>query len=129
MKKFAFILILLVLAFCAFASTNLFNFAANNGTNASNVATISNIYVPGASLSIQFGAITNVIANATNAAQVDHQFSIDPANTNWITDFTVIARVTNGEYRVIQLPNFTTNLQQRVLIRTSNSLSIGVWLN
>ena len=134
MKKLIFVLFVLTETFLAAGQTNLVNWGNNNGTNASSVVTYGNIYFPPQTFTIQFGAITNANPGGsyttngmTNFISCDWQFSMDGANSNWITFATMVPTLTNGCYLTFTLPAVSTNLYQRVLVRTTNSLPVGVW--
>lgn len=118
----------------AMAQTNLVDYGPNNGTNGSKVISLPNTYFPSQAFNIQFGNITNTpypgdwsTNGITNSIQVDWQISIDAANSNWVTLATFVPTGTNGSYARFTPLGVSTNIPQRVRVRTTNSLSVGVW--
>jgi hypothetical protein len=113
--------------------TNLFSLAYNNGTNAGGVYYVSNVIVPLQSWLIQSLGITNVGSGSyttngiTNVLRVNLQWSVDPANSNWVTIGSWTPSTTNAT-----VESWNTNigylaLPIRAQIVTTNTIGASVF--
>lgn len=68
-------------------TTNLFDYAYVGGTTNGRTFTASGVYIPPQKFLVQSGGITNDLPNliGTNVVAVYIEFSVDAANSNWVT--------------------------------------------
>ena len=124
------------LAFCLPAQaalTNLFNFSSANGTNYTSPFYSQVVLVRPPTFYFQSGGITNASSGSyltngiTNAMTFRVQWSVDPANSNWITSGTFNPYTTNAEFDLYNGAFSSNVIYFRVQIINSNALNVGIF--
>jgi hypothetical protein len=114
--------------------TNLYSLAYNNGTNGAGVYYASNVIVPLQKFTIQSLGITNAAWSGsyttngiTNLLKVNIQYSVDPANSNWVTLATWAPGTTNATVELFSTNIGYINIPMRAQIVTTNSIGVSIF--
>jgi len=114
--------------------TNLHSLAYVNGSVGGGVYYASNVIVPRQKFTFQSLGITNggysgsyTTNGITNAITVNIQYSVDPANSNWITLATYTPTTTNGTVELISTNIGYIALPMRAQVVTTNSLGVSIF--
>ena len=115
-------------------TTNLLSLSYNDGTNGAGVYYASNVIVPLQKFTMQSLGITNAAWGGsyttngiTNLVKVNIQYSVDPANSNWITLATWAPNTTNASAELFSTNIGYINLPMRAQIVTTNSIGVSVF--
>ena len=132
-----YLLLIPLLAWNAFAAnpiTNLLSLTYVNGTSGGGVYYSTNTFVAVQKFTIQSLGITNggysgnyTTNGVTNCIVVNLQFSVDPANSNWVTLATWSPSTTNATVESVSQDVGSFAIPMRMQVITTNALGVAVF--
>ena len=115
------------------AATNLLSLTYVNGTNNGAAVAVTNVVFPKQEFIFQTLGITNVYGGSyltngvTNAIAINLQYSVDAANSNWITLATWTPDSTNALVEDYATSARRITLSVRAQVITTNALGAAVF--